>query len=143
VHPLPYGAGPQNRSALSTTLTTAGGTALRVTSVHLQHRAANTQTRLDQLETLLAAEPVTGPAVLAGDLNATPGSPELMLLQDAGWVSAVDTVGDPDARTEPSTDPTERIDWVLGQGVTFRSATVLTEPRESDHLPLVVSLSVP
>lgn len=143
VHPLPYGAGPQERSALATTLTTASGTPLRVTSVHLQHRAENTQTRLDQLETLVAAEPVTGPAVLAGDLNATPGSPELTLLTDAGWISAVDTAGDPDALTEPSTGPTERIDWVLGQGVTFRSATVLTEPRESDHLPLVVTLSVP
>ncbi|GIG22259.1 hypothetical protein Cch01nite_29830 [Cellulomonas chitinilytica] len=143
VHPLPYGAGPQDRSALSTTITTASGAPVRVTSVHLQHRAENTPTRLDQLDALLAAEPVTGPAVLAGDLNATPGSPELTLLEDAGWVSAVDVVGDPHALTEPSTDPTERIDWVLGQGVTFLAATVPTDPRESDHLPLVVSLSVP
>jgi endonuclease/exonuclease/phosphatase family metal-dependent hydrolase len=143
VHPLPYGAGPQDRSALSTTLTTAGGQAVRVTSVHLQHRTTNTPTRLDQLRTLLAAEPVTGPAVLAGDLNAVPGSPEITLVEDAGWVSAIDAVGDPDSLTEPSTDPTERIDWVFGQGVVFRSATVLTDPRESDHLPLVAVLSVP
>lgn len=143
VHPLPYGAGPQDRSALSTTVTTADGRTVRVTSVHLQHRAENTATRLDQLETLLAAEPVTGPAVLAGDLNAVPGSPEITLVEDAGWVSAIDAVGDPDSLTEPSTGPTERIDWVFGQGVTFASATVLTDPRESDHLPLVAVLSVP
>ena len=50
VHPLPYGAGPQSRSALSTTLTTADGTPLRVTSIHTQHRESNTPTRLEQLE---------------------------------------------------------------------------------------------
>ena len=137
VHPLPYGAGPQARSALSATLTTADGTAVRITSVHLQHRAENTPTRLDQLAELVDAEPVTGPSVLAGDLNATPGSPELALLAEAGWTSAIDEAGDPDARTSPSTHPAQRIDWVLGQGVTFEEADVPTRPRQSDHLPVV------
>ncbi|WP_343035407.1 endonuclease/exonuclease/phosphatase family protein [Cellulomonas septica] len=140
VHPLPYGDGPQQRSALSATLTTASGTPVRVTSVHLQHRASNTPTRLDQLDALLAAEPVTGAAILAGDLNAEPGSPELDLLTDAGWVSAVDAAGDPDALTEPSTDPAHRIDWVLGQGVTFTAATVGTSTL-SDHLPVVATFT--
>lgn len=135
VHPLPYGDGPQDRSALSVTLTTAAGDPVRVTSVHLQHRESNTPTRLAQLDALLAAEPVTGPALLAGDLNAVPGSPELDVLTDAGWVSAVDAVGDPAALTSPVPDPEHRIDWVLGQGVTFTEATVGTSPL-SDHLPV-------
>ncbi|MDC7119930.1 endonuclease/exonuclease/phosphatase family protein [Cellulomonas fimi] len=140
VHPLPYGDGPQQRSALSATVTTASGTSVRVTSVHLQHRASNTPTRLDQLDALLAAEPVSGAAILAGDLNAEPGSPELDLLTDAGWVSAVDEAGDPDALTEPSTDPGHRIDWVLGQGVTFTAATVGTSTL-SDHLPVTATFT--
>ena len=73
------------------------GAPVRVTSVHLQHRASNTPTRLEQLEAFADAEPVTPPAVLAGDFNATPGSPEITALTDAGWVSAVDEAGDPDA----------------------------------------------
>ena len=108
-----------------------------MTSVHLQHRESNTATRLDQLAALAAAEPVTPPALLAGDLNATPGSPEITVLTDAGWVSAIDVAGDPDALTSPSTDPTDRIDWIFGQGVTFESAEVLTGRTESDHLPVV------
>lgn len=140
VHPLPYGDGPQQRSALSATLTTAAGAPMRVTSVHLQHRASNTPTRLEQLDALLAAEPVTGAAILAGDLNAEPGSPELDLLTDAGWVSAVDAAGDPDALTEPSTEPAHRIDWVLGQGVTFTAATVGTSTL-SDHLPVTATFT--
>ncbi|AEE46973.1 Endonuclease/exonuclease/phosphatase [Cellulomonas fimi ATCC 484] len=135
VHPLPYGQGPQERSALSATLTTADGGTVRVTSVHLQHRESATPTRLAQLDALLAAERVDGPALLAGDLNATPGSPELDLLTGAGWVSAVDAAGDADATTHPSTDPEQRIDWVLGQRGTFTEATVGTSTL-SDHLPV-------
>jgi endonuclease/exonuclease/phosphatase family metal-dependent hydrolase len=137
IHELPYGAGPQERSALSTTVVTSDGTAVRVTSVHLQHREENTPTRLDQLSTLLAAEPVTGPALLAGDLNAQPGWPEIELLEDAGWSSALDAAGDPASLTSPSTDPDARIDWIFGQGVAFEDARVLTTPRESDHLPVL------
>lgn len=143
VHPLPYGAGPQERSALSATLTTPDGTGLRVTSVHLQHREENTPTRLDQLGTLLADEPVTGPSLLGGDLNAEPGWPEITLLEDAGWVSAIDAVGDPGALTSPSDDPQHRIDWVFGQQVTFSDAHVVTGVLASDHLPVVARLSVP
>lgn len=140
VHALPYGDGPQERSALSATLTTATGDRVRVTSVHLQHRESNTPTRLAQLDALLAAEPVTGPSVLAGDLNAVPGSPELDLLTDAGWVSAVDVAGDPDALTSPSTGPEHRIDWVLGQRVTFTDAVVGTSTL-SDHLPVTATFT--
>ncbi|UJP41255.1 endonuclease/exonuclease/phosphatase family protein [Cellulomonas palmilytica] len=140
---LPYGAGPQGRSAVSATVTTAAGETVRVTSVHLQHRAENTPTRLDQLATLLDAEPVTGPSVLGGDLNAQPGWPEIELLTDAGWVSAVDEVGDPDVLTSPSDAPAERIDWVFGQQVAFASADVLTDVTTSDHFPLVVRVTIP
>ena len=114
-----------------------------MTSVHLQHREENTPTRLDQLDVLLADEPVDGPSLLAGDLNAEPGWPEITLLEDAGWVSAVDTAGDPAALTSPRDDPRYRIDWIFGQGVTFSDARVLTDPRSSDHLPVVTVVDVP
>jgi endonuclease/exonuclease/phosphatase family metal-dependent hydrolase len=140
---LPYGAGPQHRSALSARVDVAGRPVL-VTSVHLQHRAANTPTRLLELQTLLAA---LGPAdrggparLVGGDLNATPGSRELALVRDAGFVSAVDTAGQPAAVTSPSIDPVRRIDWVLGRGATFRRAEVLTGAQTSDHLPVVAEV---
>ena len=136
VHPLPYGDGPQNRSALATTLTTADGTALRVTSIHTQHRESNTPTRLAQLEALAEAEPVVPPALLAGDLNAEPGWPEIELLESAGWVAS-----DSELLTSPADDPAYKIDWVFGQGVTFATTTVSTTPY-SDHRPVVVEFSI-
>lgn len=137
---LPYGDGPQRRSALSATVD-ADGVPVRFTSVHLQHRVENTPTRLEQLAALFEVEPVTGAYVLGGDLNAGPGSPELDLIEAQGLVSAQDEVGDPTARTFPALHPVERIDWVFGSdAIAFASAEVL-DPVASDHRPVLVELT--
>lgn len=138
VTPLPYGEGPQRRSAISATLTLADGTPVRVSSVHLQHRDANTATRLEQLATLTTEVAPTGPALLAGDLNARPGWPEIDVLTDVGWVSALDTAGDPAALTFPAWDPQVRIDWVFGHALEITRADVLSD-EVSDHLGVVVT----
>ncbi len=139
---LPYGAGPQQRSALTAVVDGPDGAPVRVTSVHLQHREANTPTRLEQLAALEAALPDDGPSVLGGDLNAEPGSPEVRALADAGWTSAVESAGDPDVLTHPSNDPTVRIDWLLGRGgVTFADTHVLDDD-SSDHLAVVAVVRV-
>jgi len=138
---LPYGAGPQRRSAVSVTLD-VDGTPLRVTSVHLQHRMGNIGTRLDQIAALLDAEPVVGARLVAGDLNAEPGWPEVALFEAAGLTSAVDEAGDPLSSTFPSDAPSSRIDWIFGAGVSFSDVEVL-DVRQSDHRPLVATVSLP
>ncbi len=138
-HGLPYGAGPQERSAISATVD-AGGVPVRVTSVHLQHREENTPTRLDQLAALVEDEPVDGAFVLAGDLNAEPGWDEITFLEDQGLESGQDVAGDPDALTSPAVAPAHRIDWIFGSdAVTFRSFAVL-DVTASDHRPLLAEL---
>ena len=138
---LPYGAGPQRRSAVSVTLD-VDGTPLRVTSVHLQHRMGNIDTRLDQIAALLDAEPVVGARLVAGDLNAEPGWPEVALFEAAGLTSAVDEAGDPLSSTFPSDAPSSRIDWIFGAGLSFSDVEVL-DVRQSDHRPLVATVSLP
>ncbi|MFD6093210.1 endonuclease/exonuclease/phosphatase family protein [Oerskovia sp. NPDC060338] len=138
---LPLGAGPQNRSTVSATFTPVDGDTswpggVRVTSVHLQHREANTPTRIDQLDALFAAEPVTGPYLLAGDLNAEPGWDEIELVESHGLVSGQDDVGNPGDLTSPADAPAYRIDWVFGSGLEFQRVTVL-DVAWSDHRPLV------
>ncbi len=142
--PLPYGEGPQQRSAISATVTLRSGTPLRVTSVHLQHRAGNTATRLTEITALLATQPGTVARVIGGDLNAGPGSVEIETLTGAGWSSALDVAGGSAGAaslTSPSVAPEVRIDWVLGQQVTFSDSSVLTGPRTSDHLPVVTTVT--
>jgi endonuclease/exonuclease/phosphatase family metal-dependent hydrolase len=135
---LPYGEGPQHRSAVSAQVR-VGGRWTQVTSVHLQHRPGNTPTRVRELETLLADLAVDSrlPMVVGGDLNAVPGDPEPALLTAAGFVSAVDAVGEVQVLSDPGATRGRRIDWVFGRGVGFRSARFL-EARGSDHLPVVV-----
>lgn len=144
VHALPYGDGPQNRSAISAQVRVRTSL-LGVTSVHLQVRRENTPTRIRQLESLLAApgfkEVPELAMIVGGDLNAEPGWPEITLLTDAGFVSALDAVGDSTALTAPSLQPRRRIDWVFGRGVAFRDARVLVDVQVSDHLPLVVFIA--
>ncbi|MEP7763399.1 endonuclease/exonuclease/phosphatase family protein [Sanguibacter sp. 25GB23B1] len=137
---LPYGMGPQRRSAVSATFD-MGGTQLRITSVHLQHRVQNTPTRIEQLETLLDAEPVEGAYVLAGDLNAEPGWSETRLLERTGLVSAQDAAGDDTRLTFPSHAPESRIDWVYGSGILFSEVEVL-DTTVSDHLPIATTITV-
>lgn len=136
VHRLPYGAGPQERSAISATVDLAAAPQ-RYTSVHLQHRERNTPTRLEQLEVLLSAGDL---GILGGDLNAEPGWPELDLLADAGFVSAQDALGDPALLTSPTPEPRYRIDWVLGPGWSPGDRLdVLADTPWSDHAPLVLT----
>lgn len=137
---LPYGAGPQRRSAVTVTLD-VDGAPLRVSSVHLQHRTGNIDTRLDQITALLDAEPVEGARLVAGDLNAEPGWPEVALLESAGLTSAVDAAGDPAVMTFPSDAPSSRIDWLFGAGVTFSDVEVL-DVRQSDHRPVIATVVV-
>lgn len=138
---LPYGEGPQNRSAVSTDVQMEGGP-VRVTSVHLQNKGTNTPTRLLQLETLLGAEGDAPVMIIAGDFNSQPGWPEIERMISAGLVSAQDIAGDPAALTDPSTGPVQRIDWVFGRGLTFTDSRVLTDALSSDHLPLVVTFTI-
>jgi endonuclease/exonuclease/phosphatase family metal-dependent hydrolase len=142
VHALPQGEGSQDRSAVSAQVH-LGGRQVHVASVQLQNKAANAPTRVLQAEALLDALAGRSPLVVAGDLNANPGTDAIDVLTGAGLVSAVDEIGDPDALTYPATDPEQRLDWVLGRGITFEEAEVLESETSADHLPILVTVAPP
>jgi len=160
---LPYGDGPQWRSAVTATVhvpgigtpggddepgkvpdpAAAGGARpLVVTSAHLQHRDENTPTRLAQLDVLLAADIASSPAaVLAGDLNSEPGWAEIGHVTSRGFTSAQDVAGDPSHATFPAWAPDVRIDWVFGRGVTFTDVQVMPDDG-SDHRGILATLDL-
>ncbi len=115
---------------------------LKAIATHLQQKKERSATRLLQLRRLLPALEVADAEsmLVAGDFNARPGDPEIAMMTDAGWVSAVDEVGDPSAMTIPAVAPTARYDWIFGRGVHFREARVLTGEMASDHLPMIATL---
>ncbi|QIK82947.1 endonuclease/exonuclease/phosphatase family protein [Sanguibacter sp. HDW7] len=137
---LPYGDGPQWRSAITATLSHV--VPLVVTSAHLQHRDENTPTRLAQLDVLMAADIASQPAALiAGDFNSEPGWPEIDHVTSRGFVSAQDAVGDPSALTFPAWAPDVRIDWIFGRGMTFTGVHVMPDDG-SDHRGIVADIEL-
>ena len=137
---LTYGDGPQWRSAVGSTVH-IGGYTFRNLTVHLQHRAQDTPTRIAQLDDLFASGTPEGPTLITGDFNAQPGSSEIDYLANLGFASAQDQAGDPGQLTFPSDDPTIRIDWIFGKDLIFRNMEVLPVTH-SDHRPQVVTVSI-
>jgi endonuclease/exonuclease/phosphatase family metal-dependent hydrolase len=137
---LPYGEGPQERSAVGATVGTDPG--LFVVGVHLQH-GDRPATRADQLDAVLDTWSGTPRWVLAGDLNMQPGDADLARLGAAELASAQDAVGDPDAPTarEPMR-PGDRVDWIWFTPATLEVANfAIPRSEASDHLPLVVNVT--
>jgi endonuclease/exonuclease/phosphatase family metal-dependent hydrolase len=137
---LPFGRGPQSRSWLRVRVAPEDGPEIDLIGTHLQHQE-HTDTRLRQIEALLEAWGGSRPAVIAGDMNAQPGDPELRRFADAGLVSAQDEIGDPSRSTAAIPRfPGDRIDYVFGAGVTFEAFRIPLS-FGSDHLPLAVTVS--
>ena len=77
--------------------------------------------------------------ILTGDMNATPGSEPIRLLQSA-WTIAN---SDPNLLSYPSDKPTKQIDYICYKSpIKFRviEQKVLPEPVASDHRPVLVVL---
>ncbi|MFW7414385.1 endonuclease/exonuclease/phosphatase family protein [Demequina sp. SO4-18] len=130
---LSYGDGPQGRSALAVDF--MGAT---FASTHLQSTQDAEQTRLTQVEELVAWLDAPQPTVVGGDFNAEPGSPVHRAMIDAGFASAQEeweviapTYVGPDASGEQAA----QIDYVFGRSVEFTDFELRSLPW-SDHWPL-------
>ena len=112
---------------------------INVIDTHLDEYvdAASEAVREDQLRVILREWGQLRPVVIAGDLNAVPGSAAIALLVQAGF----DDLGAPDL-TSPAARPDKRIDHVFAIGVRSVGSRTLAS-RASDHLPIVVDLAPP
>lgn len=118
-----------------------GGRTVRVFNTHLDYRA-DPAVRRQQVAEMIGyiAEDTTTPTLLLGDLNASPGAPELQpllaILRDS-W-----PVTQGPGHTIPSAAPDKRIDYVLvSPGMAVLDAWV-PATTASDHRPVVVELRV-
>lgn len=82
------------------------------------------------------------PAILTGDLNATPQSEPIELLQTRGWVT---NISEKNLLTVPSVKPKKQIDYVMvrpKQKWRIIDVKVIDEPLASDHLPILMTLEL-
>lgn len=126
-------SGKEFRTATFITLIDESGPVVFV-NAHLSARRVGD--RIEAAKLLARLMPTDGRLVLLGDLNATPGAPELAPLFTTGL-----------ADTEPTGwsfhgwrlgEPGKRLDYVLARGLELRAVRVVREAADaSDHLPIV------
>jgi endonuclease/exonuclease/phosphatase family metal-dependent hydrolase len=139
--PLPRTGGHEQRGLLRARVDIRG-TTWQAYVTHLQHD--DPAERLAQTRAIATQVSGNGPAVLAGDLNVQPDTPELAPLTEVlvdAWAEAGAGYG----YTAPGPIPYRRIDYVFhSPGPRARLTTVvrtLAARIASDHLPVVVELT--
>ncbi len=122
------------RSALAVDVETANGNLL-VIDTHLDNPSEATEVRLQQIDESIAFWDGATPAIIAGDFNADPGSPEWQAMIDAGLV---DSGG---STTETTSEDERRIDYIFVTPDLTVSNYVVPDIWTSDHRPVVVEIS--
>ena len=138
--PLPQGDDPLARAVLTVVVELDDGSPLAIVVTHLSNGAGAADTRLAQAQAVAAVVARLRdrgiPALVAGDLNAGPETPELAVLEDLGLVRALA----PGRRTFPDVAARVQIDHVLLPGdATLVRADALTTGL-SDHRFVSVEL---
>jgi endonuclease/exonuclease/phosphatase family metal-dependent hydrolase len=129
------------------------GVPLRFYNTHLHTTAADRLLQTAVIATELSAS-ADGPAIVVGDFNARPTTPELApllsRLTDAWGKAGAATADNPDGLTSPAElagTPRNRIDYVLvSPSIEVRAATVPIDAGTrlaADHYPVVVDLVLP
>jgi len=139
-HKLPKSKGKEQRVLLETTIT-VGSRSLRFYCTHFDHTSE--RERLGQVKAIAdLTKNLDVPALLAGDLNAGPGSRVLRELEK-DWINPGKGKRLP---TFPAQRPGVQIDFILfrdGNGFRPVSNEVIREPVASDHAPLKTVLDWP
>jgi endonuclease/exonuclease/phosphatase family metal-dependent hydrolase len=137
---LPRPEGGEQRGLLEAVIELPG-TRVRAFDTQLQNRSqAERLAQIAAIRELVARSRES--VVLVGDLNATPGSPEIAAITE-DLVDAWTTAGNGHGFTYGAARPHGRIDYVLtSSDIVARTATVVTSDA-SDHLPVVADLVLP
>jgi endonuclease/exonuclease/phosphatase family metal-dependent hydrolase len=111
---------------------------LLIVATHLDHTGDGTIVRQEQVRTILREIGDATSVVVAGDLNADPGSIEIQLFDQSGYQDLGQSAGP----TTTGQDPPARIDYVWGLGVVGSQAHTTAENNlSSDHRGLIVNIT--
>jgi endonuclease/exonuclease/phosphatase family metal-dependent hydrolase len=147
-HPLPTADLLLGRGFVRARLDVGGGQTLDVLATHYHHLEDGSSVRVQQSQAILDAWAGTPRTVIAGDMNAVPGDPEIEMLRAAGLVEAVSLAGLTPGYTYDSTKPYQRIDYIwVSQDLVAMSIVqgvrdvVITTGGASDHLGIAATLA--
>lgn len=107
--PLPYTQGNEPRTSLEVLVELASGDTIRFVGTHLDHKN-DSPDRINQVKTINKTFVKNDyPTILAGDLNDTPESKAIAILNEF-WT---DSFGDKPEPTYSSDNPFKKIDYIM------------------------------
>jgi endonuclease/exonuclease/phosphatase family metal-dependent hydrolase len=120
-----------------------GAERLLVINTHLHHVHADSPVRQEQVGQILSGWQGRPRTVIAGDLNATPEAPEMVILVEAGLVDVAPLFGPNPHYTYSAVNPERRIDYIWITADLEATDFAVLQTIASDHLPLVVTITLP
>lgn len=141
-HKLPTLAGTNGEPrVLATANITVNGKQLTIACTHLDAQRSDTN-RVLQINAIMdILKKEQNPVILAGDLNATPGSTVINTLDQFFKRSCLQNC----AFTIPQDNPRSEIDFITirpAAAFAIQSHRVIDEKYASDHLPVIATLSL-
>lgn len=139
---LPHSPGNEPRAALEIITVLPSGDTIALVGTHLDHLEDDTDrvAQVKRINEVFAANPY--PTLLAGDLNAVPGSTPISLLEER-WSATYDKTNP--APTYPSEEPEKKIDYVMFYPENrwrVLETKVIADPVASDHCAYLVILEL-
>ncbi|MBU1660822.1 MAG: endonuclease/exonuclease/phosphatase family protein, partial [Chloroflexi bacterium] len=137
---LPQDYGPMERGYLWAKIDAGNGQELLVIATHLHSVEVDHDIHIHQVSTVLDFWAGRPAAVILGDLNSWPNSPEMGLFREAGLLDAFAELGTGEGYTWPAYDLFERIDYIWYTPDFHASDFAITTGTASDHLGIAVTL---
>jgi len=131
----------ETRGVLRVVIETTSGP-LTLYATHLDHIASPDDVRQEQVAEILSTWNHDPRAILLGDLNATPETPEVQQIYTAGFVSVLEAAGQADTFTFWNQPPVPgyRIDHIFVTPDLEIGEAWVSQTRASDHLPVIVEI---
>ena len=139
-HALPHTRGKEPRAALQAVIQLPSGHKISFVGTHLDHTQKDKNRIMQAKKINKIFQNLGHPAILAGDLNAEPGSRPIDILENH-WQSSFQKA----TPTYPSDKPVKKLDYIMFHPDTawrIVSKKVIDEKIASDHCPVVVELEL-
>jgi endonuclease/exonuclease/phosphatase family metal-dependent hydrolase len=120
-----------------------GAERLLVINTHLHHVRADSAVRQEQVGQILAGWQGRPRTLIAGDFNATPEAPEMVMMVEAGLADVALLFGPAPPYTYSAVNPERRIDYIWITADLEATGFAVPQTTASDHLPLVVTVTLP
>ncbi|MFK7922484.1 MAG: endonuclease/exonuclease/phosphatase family protein [Bacteroidia bacterium] len=140
--PLPFTPGNEPRTALAITTIIASGDTVVFVGTHLDHKDDEKDRIAQAKEINKVFASIKYPVILAGDLNAIPGSTPINILEQF-WSSSYDS--QKPKPTYPSENPSKKIDYVMYYPQNrwrVLQTEVIQDSIASDHCAYLVTLEL-